>query len=246
MRLVCITDLHGRLSALERILADAGPADAVLLGGDLTTFGSPSDAERIVAAAQRHAATVLAVAGNCDSAAIDERLGKMGVGLHGRGIVCGVPKKGTVPLRTQVSDAANTFDRGTVPFFGLGIHGLSAIAPWKRGMYQLTEEELAAALQTGYAAIQGARQHVLLAHVPPHGLRADRTFFWKHAGSTAVREFVERTQPALVLCGHIHEGRGIESLGHTTVANCGYAGHGDYAVAELDGDTLEVTLHSAG
>jgi hypothetical protein len=227
MRLVCITDLHGRLSPLERILADAGPAEAILLGGDLTTFGSPGDAERIVAAAQRHGATVLAVAGNCDSAAIDERLGQIGVGLHGRGIVWAVPKK------------------GTVPFFGLGIHGLSAIPPWKRGMYQLTEEELAAALQAGYAAIQGARQHVLLAHVPPRGLRSDRTFFWKHAGSMAVREFVERTQPALVLCGHIHEGRGIESLGRTTVANCGYAGHGDYAVADLDGETVQVTLRTA-
>ncbi len=218
MRLVCITDLHGRLSALERILADAGPAEAVLLGGDLTTFGSPGDAERIVAAAQRHTATVLAVAGNCDSAAIEERLGQMGVGFHGRGIVCEA----------------------------VGIHGLSAIPPWKRGMYQLTEEELAAALQAGHAAIAGARQHVLLAHVPPRGLRADRTFFWKHAGSTAVREFIERTQPALVLCGHIHEGHGIESLGRTTVANCGYAGHGDYAVAELNGDSVQVTMHTAG
>ena len=218
MRLVCITDLHGRLSALERILADAGPADAVLLGGDLTTFGSPGDAERIVALAQRHAATVLAVAGNCDSAAIDECLGQLGVGLHGHGILCGT----------------------------VGIHGLSAIPPWKRGMYELTEESLAAALQAGYAAIDGAAQHVLLAHVPPRGLKADRTFFWQHAGSTAVREFVDRAQPALVLCGHIHEGRGIESVGRTTVANCGFAGHGDYAVGELDGETLRVTLHTAG
>ena len=217
MRLVCITDLHGRLAALERILADAGPADAVLLGGDLTTFGSPSDVERIVGVAQRRAATVLAVAGNCDSAAIDRRLGELGVGLHGRGIICET----------------------------IGIHGLSAIPPWKRGMYQLTEDELAAALQAGHAAIQGAAQHVLLAHVPPRGLKADHTFFWKHAGSTAVREFVDRAQPTVVLCGHIHEGRGIETLGRTTVANCGCAGHGDYAVAELNGETAQVTLRTA-
>ncbi len=218
MRLVCITDLHGRLLALKRILADAGPADAVLLGGDLTTFGSPADAEKIVALAQAYASNVFAVAGNCDSAAIDERLDQLGVGLHGRGVRCG----------------------------SAGIHGLSAIPPWKRGMYQLSEEALAAALLAGHAAIDGAAQHVLLAHVPPRDLKADRTFFRKHAGSTAVREFVERTQPALVICGHIHEGRGIESLGRTTVVNCGFAGHGEYVVAELDGDAAKATLRSAG
>jgi uncharacterized protein len=214
MRIVCLTDLHGRLAAAKRILADAGPADAVLLGGDLTTFGSPDDAEAVVLLAQKHASLVAAVAGNCDSAAIDQRLGELGVGLHGRGIVCG----------------------------DIGIHGLSAIPPWKRGMYELTEEQLAAALAAGYAEIKDAGQKVLLAHVPPRGLKLDRTFFWTHAGSTAVREFVERTQPALVVCGHIHEGRGVETLGQTTVVNCGFAGHGDYAVAEVDRGGIEVEL----
>jgi len=217
MQLVCITDLHGRLDALQRILADAGHPDVVLLGGDITNFGSPSDAARVIQVAQQQAPTVLAVAGNCDSAAIEQELDRLGVALHGRGFLCG----------------------------GVGIHGLSAIPPWKRGMYQLTEEELEAALQRGYAAIEGARQHVLLAHVPPQGMKADRTFFWVHAGSEAVRSFIDRVQPALVFCGHIHEGRGIETSGRTTVVNCGFAGRGEYATAELADDDVYVVLRSA-
>ena len=217
MQLVCITDLHGRLESLQRILDDAGDSDAVLLGGDITNFGSPVDAVRVIQVVQQKVPNVLAVSGNCDSAAIDHRFDELGVALHGRGLLCG----------------------------NVGIHGLSAIPPWKRGMYQLTEEELETALQAGYAAIQGARQHVLLTHVPPHGMKVDRTFFFTHAGSVALRSFVDRVQPALVFCGHIHEGRGIETVGKTTVVNCGFGGHGDYAVADVTDDAIHVAIRSA-
>jgi uncharacterized protein len=217
MRLICITDLHGDPRALQRILADAGPADALLLGGDLTTFGTPDEAESLVRLAQDHAPLVAAVAGNCDSAAIDRRLGELGVGLHGRGILVG----------------------------DVGIHGLSAIPPWKRNMYSLTEEQLAAALESGYTGIRSAAQHVLLAHVPPRGMKVDRTHFWTHAGSTAVREFVDRAEPQLAVCGHIHEGRGIEAAGRTTVVNCGLGGHGEYSVAEIDDERVQVNLRKA-
>ncbi len=216
MRLVCITDLHGVRAALERVLADAGEADVVLLGGDLTSFGSPIDAERAVRVAQERAPLVLAVVGNTDSAAIQERLVELGASLHGRGVMSG----------------------------GVGLHGLSGIPPWKRGMYQLSEEELAAALESGYAQIARCRHHVLLAHAPPHGLHADRTFSGIHAGSTAMRSFVERTRPALVLCGHIHEGRGIEQLGPTTIVNCGHGALGQYALVEA-GDRIQVELRQA-
>lgn len=217
MRLVAITDLHGREEALQAILSDAGNTDIVLLGGDITNFGSPVDADRMIQTAKENAATVLAVAGNCDSAEIDRRLDELGVGLHGRGRICE----------------------------NVGIHGLSAIPPWKRGMYQLSEETLSAALESGYASIRDARQRVLLAHVPPRGTRLDRTYFWTHAGSATVRSFIERVQPALVFCGHIHEGRGIEKLGSTTICNCGFGAHGEYAVADVTADATQVSLRSA-
>lgn len=217
MRLVAITDLHGRVEALQAILADACNPDIVLLGGDITNFGSPEDADRMIRAAMEKAPTVLAVAGNCDSAEIDRRLDELGVGLHGRGRLCG----------------------------NVGIHGLSAIPPWKRGMYQLSEENLGAALDSGYAVIRDASHHVLLAHVPPRGTKVDRTHFWTHAGSTTVRSFIELAQPNLVFCGHIHEGRGIEKLGTTTVCNCGFGAHGEYAVAELTDEATQVSLRSA-
>ena len=206
MRLLGITDLHGSREALARILAHAGPVDAVLLGGDVTHFGSPGDAEQLVELAKESGATVLAVAGNCDSAEIDERLVHLGVSLAGRGV------------------ALDT----------LGLHGLSAIPPWKRKMHQSTEEELAATLEAGYAELPDARHHGILAHVPPHGLSVDRVFFGRHVGSRALRTFVDEKAPSLVVCGHIHEARGVERVGPTTVVNCGHALGGHYALVDVD------------
>lgn len=216
MRLLGITDLHENHAALQRILAQAGPVDIILLGGDLTDFGQSTAAEQLVRQAQQSAAQVLAVAGNCDSPAIEQRLVDLGVSLFGRGVTIG----------------------------GVGLHGLSGMPPWRGGMYQFTEEELAQALETGYRQVAAGSWHVVLSHPPPRAARVDRTFRGQNVGSVALREFIDRVQPALVLCGHIHEARGSEQLGRTLVVNCGPASSGSYAVAEV-GPTLSVELHQA-
>jgi len=216
MRLLGITDLHGSRGALSRILTHAGPVDAVLLGGDVTHFGSPDEAEQLVELAKASGAPVLAVAGNCDSAEIDERLVRLGVSIAGRG----------------------------VGLDALSLHGLSAIPPWIRRMYQTTEEELAAALEAGHAQLPDAPHHGVLAHVPPHGLAVDRVFFGRHVGSKALRRFVDEKAPSLVVCGHIHEARGVVRVGPTTVVNCGHALRGHYALVDVDRE-IAVALRGA-
>jgi uncharacterized protein len=217
MKFLCMTDLHNHGDVLNRIIDSIKPGgdlDMVLLGGDITHFGTVEDVERLVSYAQKAGAPVFAVAGNCDSMEIERRLVELGVSLHGRGFVQN----------------------------GVGIHGLSGIPPWMGNMYQFTEEELAHALQTGYAQVAEAQHHVLLAHVPPHGCKLDRTFYGQHVGSKSLREFIEETKPELVLCGHIHEGRGIDRLGPTTIVNCGAAKDGFYALAE-SGAEVKVAIN---
>jgi Icc-related predicted phosphoesterase len=213
MRLLCITDLHGDASALDRIVAEAGAVDGVLLGGDITHFGTPNAAEDLVRRVQRCAPIVLAVAGNCDSQRIDERLAEMGVSLFGRGAV----------------------------YQGVGFYGVSAMPPWLGNMYELTEAEIGAALQAGKQQLQNAAQEVVLSHPPPHGTLVDLTRRGEHVGSVSVRAFVEQVQPALVVCGHIHEARGLDTLGATTIVNCGPAYQGYYAIAEI-GEAVRVDL----
>lgn len=216
MRIVCITDLHGDPKALDRILAHAGPADAVLLGGDITSFGTPNAAEFLVRQAQQHCPAVLAVAGNCDSQAIDERLASLGVSLFGRGV-----------MQQQV-----------------GFYGVSAMPPWTGTMYELSEDEIARTLWAGRQQLSQPQWEVVLSHPPPRDTLLDRTRRGQHVGSHAVRQFVEQAQPALLLCGHIHESRGVDRLGATILVNCGPAFDGQYAVAELDAQ-LRVELREA-
>ncbi len=214
MRLLGITDLHGNSTSLQRILAAGADAvDMILFGGDITHFGSPRQAESFLRRAQDTGTEVLAVAGNCDSAEIDRRLIEMGISLAGCGVVCE----------------------------GVALQGLAAMPPWRRRMYQCTEEELAEALRAGYVQLGGARPHVVLSHAPPRNGKLDRTALLRHVGSTALRDFIAATQPSLVICGHIHEARGIERRGPTTVVNCGAARAGYYAVAEV-GEEVNVEL----
>ncbi|MCS7234913.1 MAG: metallophosphoesterase [Armatimonadota bacterium] len=60
---------------------------------------------------------------------------------------------------------------------------------------------------------------VLVVHEPPRGV-LDRAWNGAHIGSGAVRDYVERHRPRVVVCGHVHESPGIARLGPTTVVNC--------------------------
>jgi hypothetical protein len=60
---------------------------------------------------------------------------------------------------------------------------------------------------------------VLVAHPPPYGVR-DQVLGCLHAGSRAVKRLVTQCAPALVICGHIHEGSGVARTGRTVVVNC--------------------------
>lgn len=208
MRILAASDVHAATDVLVGILDDAGPVDLVLLGGDLTHFGSPEDAQTVVRLAQSKGARTLAVAGNCDSPAIDVRLAELGVSLFRRGVAVGP----------------------------VGFIGLSSMPPWVRTMYHFSEGELADALETGHRQVASSERLVVLSHAPPHGARVDRLWHGRHVGSTALRTFVDRVQPELVVCGHIHEARGIDQLGRATVVNCGPACKGYYALVDLPDD----------
>ena len=74
---------------------------------------------------------------------------------------------------------------------------------------------------------------VLICHAPPYGTALDRIRPGLHAGSHAVREFIDRRQPEYFFCGHIHEAAGTAvDLGRTRAWNTGPKGY----LLELDGN----------
>lgn len=114
----------------------------------------------------------------------------------------------------QIADFARSF--GLSEFHGRsfaadGYHvaglGYSNPTPFHTpGEY--SEDEMARRL----APFAGLERLVLICHCPPFGTGLDCVRPGVHAGSHAVREFIERHQPALFISGHIHEAEGREML----------------------------------
>jgi uncharacterized protein len=110
-----------------------------------------------------------------------------------------------------------TFDVGQWKVAGLGY---SSPTPFDTpGEY--TEEELECKLaELGKSA--GPGPMVLVCHAPPFETPLDRVREGLHAGSRAVREFIEQRQPDYFFCGHIHEAEGVETtMGKTRARNLG-------------------------
>lgn len=69
-----------------------------------------------------------------------------------------------------------------------------------------------------------ARADILITHSPPKGV-VDRTSRGDSVGSTAIYSAIERIQPKLAVCGHIHDCWGERGMiGRTEVVNLGPAG----------------------
>jgi Icc-related predicted phosphoesterase len=87
---------------------------------------------------------------------------------------------------------------------------------------EYTEEQIIEALEL----FRGRSPLYLVVHLPPHGTRLDEFAPGGHAGSPALREWVEREQPEMLFCGHIHECAGrSDQIGRTRCFNVGQAGY---------------------
>jgi hypothetical protein len=83
-----------------------------------------------------------------------------------------------------------------------------------------------AELESRLAKFAGLTPLVLICHAPPLNSSLDRVHEGLHAGSSAVREFIEKQQPRDFFCGHIHEAEGVvERIGATRAMNVGKAGY---------------------
>ena len=76
---------------------------------------------------------------------------------------------------------------------------------------------------------------ILISHNPPKAEKVDAVNAELHAGSQKFTDFIMENQPLAVICGHIHEGTGVEKLGNTTVINPGSIGEkGTYVWLEIE------------
>ncbi len=107
--------------------------------------------------------------------------------------------------------------------------------PWNTER-ECSEEELAARLESMFERVEDMEHCIFNIHVPPNNSKIDicpkldgnmKVVYdmgnpvMAPAGSTAVREAIERLQPLVGLHGHIHEGRGETKIGRTLCLNPG-------------------------
>ncbi len=87
---------------------------------------------------------------------------------------------------------------------------------------EYSEKELASRLEP----FRNLSPMVLICHAPPMNTDLDQIKPGLHAGSQAVRDFIESVQPAYFFCGHIHEAEGaVIQMGATRAQNVGKKGY---------------------
>jgi uncharacterized protein len=200
MVLVGITDIHGDISVLSRLEAELKKADVVLVAGDVTNFGGADLAAEVITELQKYAKKLFAVPGNCDYPEVDIYLSELGINLH---------------QRSEHYDG--------ICFIGAG--GSTPCPVETPLVYSEAEYE---AMLNGSASTAKGCTSVLVSHQPPFNTKTDRAMKIKHVGSKTVRTFIEQYRPLVCLTGHIHESKGIDTVGKTTIVNPGPFKEGRY------------------
>jgi Icc-related predicted phosphoesterase len=94
---------------------------------------------------------------------------------------------------------------------------------------EFSEEEIKGMLERLMKDVNGPA--ILVSHAPPKGYQ-DKIPNGVHVGSEAIAQIAPRFKA--IVCGHIHEDRGISKAGDTIVVNPGLAALGNAAVLEID------------
>ncbi len=90
---------------------------------------------------------------------------------------------------------------------------------------------------------------ILITHDVPYNTKMDKVklkespMYGKHVGDEIIRESIEKYQPLLHICGHMHESQGKEKIGETLIVNPGYGHDGEFALIELNGRKIDVEFY---
>ncbi len=215
MKIGFISDIHSRKQTLEAITKELlnHQIDLLVLGGDLTDFGSLEEFQEIAQRAHDLIGVlVLLIPGNCDDPKALEWNGKDGI----------------VNIHETIYKYEN--------YNFLGFGG-SNFTPFDTPI-EFAEEEIHEKLNR----FKGTDNLILVSHVPPYRTKLDRIYIGRHVGSRAIREFIEENSPILVLTGHIHEASGIDKIGETVITNPGPAERGYYSIVEINNGEVNVEI----
>ncbi len=228
MRLIGCGDIHMTPANLVKI-DGIDMADLLIVNGDLTNYGKRGDAKTVLEQILTIIPHIAAQVGNLDHFEINDYLEGLEMNMHNQ---------------------ARIFE-GTVCLIGIGG---SNPTPFKTPT-EFSEKELEEIAHQGFSqaeemlelAEQLHNHHIptiFVSHTPPINTNVDKISSGAHVGSAAIRKIIEKYQPELCLCGHIHEAAGIDKIGKTPIFNPGMVSKGGYVDIHIDHSIITATLQS--
>lgn len=217
LKILAIADLHARIDRLLNL--EQGDedldADLIVVCGDLHNGGSEEEARPVVEALSGLGLPVLIVPGNMDPRIFAMRLWE---------------EAGFISLHRQA------YCYGDYGFIGMGgIVARNGRDPDNPARQYHRDEDVYDNLSRAYEEISHTDRKIVITHQPPFGF-LDTLYNGEPSGSHCLRRFLEEQQPDLLLCGHIHEARGVARLGRTLGVNVGELRCGYSALVELNDD----------
>ena len=123
-----------------------------------------------------------------------------------------------------------------VKFGAWQLFGFGGSVPTSSGMpFEVDEKVIESSLRS-----VAVKNGVMVTHQPAYGAN-DLGRSGKHSGSKSILTVLQEFSPKLALAGHLHESRGVMTIGSTVCVNPGSARNGCYASIWL-GDGVKVKL----
>ena len=217
MKIISFGDVHEDTNNLIKIKSELENADLIVISGDLTNYHGKAEAKKVLESIKRYNKRLLAQYGNLDQPEVNEHLTGEGVNLHGNGYVF-----------------------GDVGIFGCGA---SSPTPFNTPS-EISESDIEKYLVNGYIKVKDAKWKIMVCHTPPKDTAIDVIRSGLHVGSRVVRDFIVQYKPDVCISGHIHESRGKETLGNTTILNAGMFRDGWYIEVMIDKKGVSAMLKS--
>ena len=214
MKILILSDLHAHNDVLDKMDDVFAKSDAVLFAGDFAACFKPETGKEALLQLCKKHDTIFAVLGNCDNEDFLEDLEEQDVCVE----------------KTLVYHEGLAFAGAGGGTYFTG-----------KTEFERQEQDIIADFnivkncveETGDKSLW--KNLILICHNPPKGKTVDAVNENLHAGSELFAKYIEENQPLAVVCGHIHEGVGMEKIGETLVINPGSLGEaGSYAQMEIE------------
>ncbi len=197
LRILAFSDLHGNERHMKALANKAKKADIIICAGDFTVF--ENKILQIMRKLDAIGKPVMLVNGNHEEpmlvAEICRKL-KNVMQLHGK-----IHTDKRFPGYAFVGHGGEGFDLASEDFEQFYRKNLARLK-------QLRKEN---------------KKIVFITHQPPHKTKLD--FIWDHHGNKSYAKFDKKMQPALHVCGHLHETQGKrDKIGKTLIINPGPKG----------------------